>query len=377
MLQSIQRKPVDEDQTTDGVCQHLKCVSNIAVGMMNFTRLLDMMTATTVGLDGSFIFTGVKPGTYYIHAIYPGYLDPLAQSGNQACTCNDSAGEVQLENLPTVTVTGTDSAHAELRLERGAAIRGHLTYDDGTPALGWRLDVLPLSVREDEIYGDPEIVTQVMVLNGAATLVKSDDQGGFRISGIRPGEYRLRASLEASAIGIDEIHQRMGGSVIQLEVYSGNTFNFAEAKTLKLTAGEEIASYDIIIPAKHLHGIGGHVTARSDGHAINSGTVVLARKGYHTLTQNAAIRDDGSFHFDYLPSGLTYTLAILSAEDVVRQPSGKSSTRHNNSNAQILRKYATDTQDVPLSDSDVNFIQFSLDQIHEKPVPSGVKPPTP
>jgi hypothetical protein len=93
-------------------------------------QVTDMLNSSTVGLDGSYSFAGVKPGTYYVHAMFTGYIDPFSQFSDEDFASTDPAVRARLAQLATVTVTGTDSAHADLRLERGAAVAGRILYDD-------------------------------------------------------------------------------------------------------------------------------------------------------------------------------------------------------------------------------------------------------
>ncbi len=37
----------------------------------------DMMTSATVDDSGAYTLTGLKPGRYFVHALLPGYIDPL------------------------------------------------------------------------------------------------------------------------------------------------------------------------------------------------------------------------------------------------------------------------------------------------------------
>ena len=51
--------------------------------------LSDMMVSVTVGMDGVYTFTNVKPGTYYVHATVAGYIDPLAAFSSDDLTSKD------------------------------------------------------------------------------------------------------------------------------------------------------------------------------------------------------------------------------------------------------------------------------------------------
>jgi len=199
-------------------------------------------------------------------------------------------------------------------------------------------------------------------------LFKTDDLGHYRISGLVPGEYALRASLVATATGISASNLGDGGSGINLVVYSGDTFSRAKAKPVTLGAGDEHTGVDITIPAHSLHNITGHVYAKADSHTLNMGGVTLTSKDNPALHLKAAIRDDGSFHFEYLPGGVTYTLAVDDAADGKTDTSSPANFMGISIPKQeILHKYGTDTTDVLLSDGDIDSVRLTVVQTNWTP----------
>jgi hypothetical protein len=82
----------------------------LAAATKSMDQAMDMLGASTVGLDGKFSFAGVKPGTYYVHAIYEGYIDPFSQFSDDDFTSTDPSVRARRAQIPTVTVSGTDAA---------------------------------------------------------------------------------------------------------------------------------------------------------------------------------------------------------------------------------------------------------------------------
>jgi len=347
----------------------------LAAASKGMDQVTDMLGATTVGLDGSYSFAGVKAGTYYVHVIFPGYLDDYSQFSDDDFASTDPAVRARLAQVPAVTVSGTDSARADLRLERGAAIGGRIVYDDGTPASGWTLIAVKPKSAEDPSEDVAAAMAPALAMGGLAQLAKTDDRGYYRISGLAPGEYVLRGSLSATAIGINSNNMGDGGTGIKLVVYSGDTFSRADAKPIKLIAGDEQTGYNIAVPSRHLHNITGHVVAKSDGHTLNVGEVNLTVKDHPALPVMAAIRDDGSFHFEYLPGNITYTLTVADAAEGTHDGPANNIMGISMPNTQLLHKYGTDTTDVVLSDKDVDSVTLSVVQTDWKPTPK--KPSTP
>jgi hypothetical protein len=341
-----------------------RAMANAAKGMNQAT---DMLNASTVGLDGGYNFAGIKPGTYYVHAIFAGYIDPFSQFSDEDFTSSDPAVRARIAQIPTITVNGTDAAHVDLRLERGAAISGRILFDDGSPAAGWTLSVI--KPKSQEMPGDATnaMMTQALAMSGAAQLFKTDDLGRYRISGLAEGEYALRATLTATAIGISATNIGDGGSGISLAVYSGDTFSRADAKSFKVNPGGEHPGIDITIPAHSLHNITGHVYAKADSHTLNMGMVGLTIKDNAALHLKAAIRDDGSFHFEYLPSGVIYTVTVEDAADGRTNGASGKFMGISIPNQEILHKYGTDTTEVTLGDADIDNVRLIVDRTNWTP----------
>jgi hypothetical protein len=220
---------------------------------------------------------------------------------------------------------------------------------------------------------------QALAMMGATPPVKTDDLGHFRISGLPAGEYALKASLVATGVGISATNMGDGGSGIVLAAYSGNTFTREDAKSIHVVPGQEQPGEDITIPSRKLHTITGHAYAKSDGHTLNVGQVTLTRADNPAVNLSAAVRDDGSFRFDYLPAA-TYTLTLAGAADgrnLQAKPTGLFGMSIPNTD--ILRKYATASTDIVLGDSDVDTVAFTVAQIDwtppaKKPGSPGVTP---
>ena len=334
---------------------------SMAARSMN--QATDMLNSSTVGLDGAYSFAGIKPGTYYVHAFYSGYIDPFDEFSPEELESTDPAVHARvIAKVPTITVTGTDAVRVDLRLDRGAAVSGRIVFDDGTPAAGWLLGVVkPKSVEEDSSALAANL-SEMHALSKGAPVPVTDDLGHYRIAGLPAGEYTLRATLHATALGISAANFGDGGSGISLAVYPGNTFSRADAKSFTLIAGEEHSGVDITIPAHSLHNIIGHVTAKTDGHALNSGDVSLTSKDNPALHLKAAIRDDGSFHYEYLPAGV-YTIKVDEAADSKTNGSAGSIMGLAIPKQEITHKYGPATTDIVLGDADVDSVNLTVAEI--------------
>jgi hypothetical protein len=153
--------------------------------------LSDMMVAVTVGMDGVYTFTNVKPGTYYVHATVAGYIDPLAAFSSDDLMSSDPAVLRKVSAVAKlVTVTGTEAAYADLRLERGAAISGRVLFDDGTAAAGWTVRIVhpaPSTGALPPGLSAMGMDASDMDLSHMTEMSTTDDTGHYRIAGLPTG----------------------------------------------------------------------------------------------------------------------------------------------------------------------------------------------
>jgi len=342
----------------------------------------DRMLAATIAADGTYLFTNVKAGTYYVHAQAPGYVDPLSQFSDEDFASADPAMRQKIAAAaPSITVNGTEQAHADLRLERGASISGRVLYDDGTPAAGWTVRTLhdvpgagPQSLGMGIDLADID-------LNHITEVAQTDDTGHFRIAGLAAGNYVLEARLTTAALGHSAFNPiatnsgnpfgsaTMAGLMgLKLTVYSGNAVRRSDATSVAVGSGENRSGYDITMPLHTMHSIGGTVRAKSDAHPVNSGTVELTAqtpdgKPDASLHLTANIQPDGTFHFDYIPGPATYTIKASHPADVTTTGTTKmfgSTIAQQKTN----HSYGSATTSATLGDSDILDLKIDVPELN-------------
>jgi protocatechuate 3,4-dioxygenase beta subunit len=119
--------------------------------------------AMTTG-DGRFSITGIRPGSYALTLERIGFTMPTDAHAP--------------ENLPVVFAAGESRTDLKLQLVPAGAIAGRVTNADGQPVQG-------VIVSAESSGG---------VFDGSGT--STDAHGSFRISGLAPGHYRVRAVPE-------------------------------------------------------------------------------------------------------------------------------------------------------------------------------------
>jgi hypothetical protein len=259
--------------------------------------------------DGSFTFSSVPPGSYYVVVSAPGYLSPRANGDEFDNAAPQPPAGQQPIVIPKVNVQADQTANIDVRLERGAAISGTVRFDDGGPASG--VHVMVLHRRKDKWVLSN--FTSVIIGGNMDT---TDDLGRYRVSGLRDRDYLVmlqlsRTDLEsrgARDAGLSGVERSM------LRIYSGDTPHIGDAVPVKLGAGEEHSGADITIPLSKFHSISGVVTAAGDGHPINSGHLSIEDPRDKEAVVDAELGSDGTFHLEGVPEG-TYTLYVRSPRD--------------------------------------------------------------
>jgi hypothetical protein len=286
-------------------------------------------------LDGSFQIPKVPAGTYYVVAKYPGYLSPFSQFTNAELV--HPAADVQQRIaalLPMVTVTANTAATIDIRLTRGASVSGTVTFDDGTPYA--EATVTLMQHGADGKWEEGRLPKEDT----------ADDLGHFRLTGLGPGEYLLRVTLNVNEELVTSIlsHADMSSSSYgySLAYYSGDTARQRDAKPFKLDESQELSGQSLTVPLSKLHSVSGSIIDQRSGRVVNKGTVELLYADDNTqLTSAEVIPDVPGFHFTFVPEG-EYLIKVVSAADVkheeIMNPPGTMPPSHGKDTT--LRTYA-------------------------------------
>ncbi len=256
-------------------------------------------------LDGRYAINHVREGDYYVVAVLPGYLNwmsSLSQSHLSALT--DDERKKLLAQVPSVTISANQPAELAIRLERGAEIDGTVLYDDGSPAVGLRMN-FKLKAGQERNGILPQMMGDQAVFYSETGPPMTDDRGHFRVLGVPPGEYVVSASVPAEAAehaGENQLVEMMQAAIGALDVYVGGGMRASKAETIKVTAGGASKDADITIPLSKLHTIRGQVVLKSTGQPPPAATVELL---YADTGEPArmAIAPDGEFEIHYVPEG--------------------------------------------------------------------------
>jgi len=298
-------------------------------------------------LEGKYNATHLRPGTYAVTVQLNGYLSPLPDGTDNAVRGNtQSKGTI-------ITVRANSSEAVNLTLERAGAISGHVTFDDGSPAI---LATLRLE-RLEEVRSSPSQPFDVIV--HPADRGSTDDRGNFRMATLAPGRYRVaaipRMPTSSASLSVDPESYDSSRTLpsVALEIFSPSTIHRTEARTINLRAGEEISGVDISIPLTGLHKVSGWASSPS-GDLPNSGFVWMTDQSDRDVVFGTPI-DGGRFTFQGIPEG-TYFL-------VTRQVGhcAVSGATTNRDECDVL--YSNISQTVIVSDGDVDDLHLIIDRM--------------
>lgn len=287
------------------------------------------------GLDGRFSLHNVPEGKYIVLAQQPGAVNPLARIdiGTMKRVGNRKISEhlvkENLRFLSVVTVQTGKTVDVNVNLEHGATIAGTITYDDGSPAIGVQLHLLTQSKNGSFEELNP-IGTGALVSNTGLLGYTTDDLGRFRIPGLLPGAYAIRASIRinqlknlgktiSNMVALNGIAPDAVGSALNvgdgLNIYNGGVFSKSEIKPIVVSDGGQKSGNDITIPLDGLHSVGIRVEDGASAQPLSVAQVQLLDAEGKDLLRTGFVDDHGECELEYVPNG-AYTLRVLNAMDV-------------------------------------------------------------
>ncbi len=152
-------------------------------------------------LDGNYVVTNLPAGAYYATAAATGYVSTMGAIAARASASADVATLVA--QLPQVQVSGSGTTTANLSLERGAVIAGRVMWDDGSAAAGVQVSGYaehhehePDECSPWDRLGSGSLGSRAA---GMGALHRPTTVGRFRLTGLAPGDYVVRATFAAPA----------------------------------------------------------------------------------------------------------------------------------------------------------------------------------
>lgn len=214
----------------------------------------DFLKRTISGKGGEFSFQGVPAGTYYVDVQAPGIVSP----GNGVSFTN-LGFSIEESSLNQVTVDGTSDVQTEIRVIRGGAISGRISYSDGEPATHARIVLYRQKGQ-----------TPALFFTDAALF--ADDRGIYRIEGLPSGQYFVGAVENHS--GGERTLPRDGAGLVT--AYHPAATSVRGATMVNVQAGSEARDVNIKF-AEEPRRLSGTVKWKQSDSAVKHATVFLRR----------------------------------------------------------------------------------------------------
>jgi protocatechuate 3,4-dioxygenase beta subunit len=190
------------------------------------------MYGATTDSEGHFEISQIEAGRYLFFASHVGYLE----QGYKAQGSGIGKGAI------LSLISGQEVPDVLFRLVRAAVITGRVVDDAGEPMTGVNVSVLRnLTEDEKEDRSQDAKKRELQSVSSGAT----DDRGEYRIFGLDPGEYYIKASETGEpqgpsfTFGASLWVARETGS-LYAPVYYPGVLQMAQAQTVFLRAGEEM-----------------------------------------------------------------------------------------------------------------------------------------
>jgi Carboxypeptidase regulatory-like domain len=204
------------------------------------TRTPDRTTRTEA--DGSYSFLNVDANTYAVEATRSGYVDGFFREDGEKSDLN-RVSHIDL-------AAGQARGKIDIRLGLAGVIAGRISDSDGEPVYGLQV----FAIRPS--YSEGGHMTEVELCE-----TRTDDRGEYRLAGLKPGSYLIRAGGAAKQTGsITE-----GRAWTFAAAYFPGFPQAAEAQTVKVAAGAEVDAIDlqVVSASRNTYKITTHVLGTS------------------------------------------------------------------------------------------------------------------
>jgi protocatechuate 3,4-dioxygenase beta subunit len=266
------------------------------------SRSHNQIYAATSDVDGRFILKDIPPGRYRFFATHTGFVEQHYKAGN-----SDTGPLLSLRAREKVS-------DALFRMTAAAVITGRVSNEDGDAMP--RIQIVALRrPNEEETEDEPPLPSRKMQIQ-AVSSAQSDDRGQYRIFGLKPGEYYIRAedSFEPSGNVIGEdfwLTQELGSEYAS--VYYPGVTQVSQAQAIPIKAGEEVQA-DVLMHRVKTVEVAGHVIG-ANGPAADAFVRLEPVEGNDSGFDRQDTTDEkGSFRLRNIPEG-SYFLTVYKRGD--------------------------------------------------------------
>lgn len=239
---------------------------------------------TSTNDEGNFEIRELIAGRYNVSATKSGFV--TSQFGQRR------PGE---PGTPLELVDGQSADKVSFTLARGGVIAGRIMDDSGEPIAGTQV----MAMRYAFMNGS----RRLMPAPAEGSNDRTDDQGGFRLYGLPPGDYYVSATYRSmNAMMTAGTNTEADGFA---PTYYPGAANIGEATRITIRAGQEMTGASFSLQVARMARIRGRAM-NSQGQPVARAMLMLAPgdPGQMSFNMNSAmVRPDGSFEFTNVPPG--------------------------------------------------------------------------
>ncbi len=225
-------------------------------------------TSSSTDTGGRFVFEGVLPGRYNLFASHDGYVD---NTHDAAWTRTKSLSLASGQHINDLV----------FRLLPNGTLSGHVTNEAGKPLRGVSVQAMKSSYPHGrrELHDVAHIAT--------------NDAGEYRITGLAPGKYYIRAKPPSS------LKAKPGSNRSYVPLYYPAANDQSHSVALVLRAGEELVGIDMTLTAVHtVHLRGTVINARSSLPSKEAEVTLLSDQGETIFLPGKNFSAGGQANFD-------------------------------------------------------------------------------
>jgi hypothetical protein len=221
-----------------------------------------LVYATATDNEGHFELKQVEAGRYEFFASHIGFLEQRYQA----------KGTEEGEGAVLSLVPGQEVNDAMFRLIRASVITGKVVDDSGEPMMGVEVSVLhkPTDAERDDEGPRGKKLEMTSV-----SAMPTDDRGEYRVFGLKPGEYLVKAVETGESMFYFEMQGSSDGIVLRelgsqyAPIFYPGVLQMDQAQAVALSAGDE-AQADFAMRRVKLVEVAGRVIGPDGSPAVRS-----------------------------------------------------------------------------------------------------------
>jgi protocatechuate 3,4-dioxygenase beta subunit len=258
--------------------------------------------AVTTDRDGRFVFKDIMPGRYHFSAIHTGFVTQSYQAKgvDDGAVLSLRPGERVRDVLFRMMVSGV--------------ITGRITNEDGEPMASAQVFALQRP-SEEELEDEGVSASRKWRLQAVGS-AQTDDRGQYRIFGLKPGEYYLKAADSPEPDPNTLVNQAswirdLIGSEYAPVYYPG-VVQVSQAQVVSVKAGDEVQA-DVFMQRTKTVKIAGHVIGR-DGPASGAWVSLKLAGDDYGLDRQTTSDEKGRFELKGIPPG-SYVIFVYQRDE--------------------------------------------------------------